>query len=630
MLYWPILCIINITVVTRIILMANGKKPNIVDTLKKPTVPETLKETPKKSAVDQNLSAKESTKASHPEKNSNADKLQNKKVEQPLTAIEKYAKALINNNEPQTDPHPTATLSRFGLKTSKDVITFIRSPAGKSILTEISDKIAHEKAIQQDRQIKAYEHKVLMHRLAAAFFLWYLHKKAHSKALVRDAIEEQNKKAIENAKPHDTKSSKSLSQPNKEIAKALFDYESALLENMAQNKNIHEEGKALAALLNKYLAQEQMHRFQYEVYDAALERSDAHLDKYEKAFQDKDEKSLQEVQDHIQNIHDQLHQLTDQVHELLANGQEEEARKLMKIQTGLNIELANHHDMEAVCKGEKCYTDKQGNIVDSHKDAHFVLPMQKIPVMDEAGKPIPEQFKLVPLKIVEHDNKHHLLEPGEDWENVNKEKAQEKFEKHKHSLGVVKNVVVHNKTMDAKETTKQIQDVSEKIAVNKADEILAANQKVILQAGLASVQLMMNQPELNVGQAPRPMPMQTVTGNSHTPKPSISPGQVGAATLFFKKEIEKIVKDGTLKDLLTIAQDAPGTNKQADLAFLKDQYVKLNLQNKPIPAETMKELLKNLPSIAGAPKHPTATTTKNQEPSPTAPSPFLTKMTPFN
>ena len=55
------------------------------------------------------------------------------------------------------DLTPTATISRFGIKSPKDIVTFLRSPAGDSLMTKMGTQMAIEKSLDDYLQLERRE-----------------------------------------------------------------------------------------------------------------------------------------------------------------------------------------------------------------------------------------------------------------------------------------------------------------------------------------------------------------------------------------------------------------------------------------------------------------------------------------
>ncbi|MCL5272701.1 MAG: hypothetical protein M1486_05290, partial [Gammaproteobacteria bacterium] len=120
-----------------------------------------------------------------------------------LTLDEWVDMAFEFDKKSNEDFRPTLNLGRFGLKTPEDVKKFLHSPAGEAVISEMGAKLSLDKAIQEEQQLEQREHRLLMSKIKAILFLWYLESKSHASSKVKEAIMQQNEKAIENAKTHD-------------------------------------------------------------------------------------------------------------------------------------------------------------------------------------------------------------------------------------------------------------------------------------------------------------------------------------------------------------------------------------------------------------------------------------------
>lgn len=95
-------------------------------------------------------------------------------------------------------------LSRFGLKSAKDVIQFLNSPAGDTVKETIAAKWSEQEAIKAERAFEQREKEALRKRQLAYFLAGVMmHKAAKAKELNR-AYAEAGQKAIERSKENAT------------------------------------------------------------------------------------------------------------------------------------------------------------------------------------------------------------------------------------------------------------------------------------------------------------------------------------------------------------------------------------------------------------------------------------------
>lgn len=505
-----------------------------------------------------------------------------------LTPIEKLVKSLILGDDLK-ETSPTIKLGYTGLKTAKDVEAFIRSPAGKELITEIGTQLAIEQSIKDEQQFQAREHEALKHRLQAAFFLWMAGKKAYSAHKRNDLIAEQNAQHIKEAKAsksaNKAQADKStFSSSDTQLLKALDDYTKALAQNMNKHTELKEQEKSLEQQLEKLDVQEHMIDFKYDVYHAALNDFDNVLEKFE---QSPDTVTDAEIQTHIDMIKAKMDEQLDEIDELIKDNKDGDAEILMKMNTALNFQLASHFDMLAVRSGKKYYADEQGNLVKSFKDAHFVMDTH-----DDNSQGAIQELSHSHSRIYKDEyNNHYLLKPGQTWDSIKdntaeKAQAHKDFNQRKHEFMVVKKVVTLTHGLEATAHKERVEDVKAQIKDNKAEQMLLLNQNTLIQSARASAENIQQNPHITT-----PVPRPTITSGAPTmPKPSQS-----SATKSYRDKIEEVrqLHQVTQQDLLALASQAPGPQKIAARNFLQSEFVNLP-RNAPIPFTTMQSLLKNL------------------------------------
>lgn len=606
------LCIINLTVTTRIILMTKDKIPtDIPAVVNIPTEP-----------ADELRSDSQTQLAPEPE----------------TTPLEEWALSMINNDEPQTDPFPTETLARFGLKSSKDVITFLQSPDGKNLLAEINEEIALEKSIQEQLQLEEQEHDILVHRLQSALFLWFLEEQTYASDKVKELVLEQNKKAI--ADSGKTTESIAKSSPESKymeaLNKAITNYDLALKDITVKQEKNEQELTDLKQHKNELLEQ----GLQVEArYDKYLE----HLN----SLGNLDGLSDKELTDKLKDFDAKMIDHSTQIAHKLSQGDEVGARSLSDDLMSMNLCTEEVHEHLTVRQGHKYYADEHGARVHSSEHAHFILDTNAHLGHDQANK------------IIKKEGKCYLLKAGEDWQSVLQnpqalESAQKNFEQSKHDLMPVKKAVLHNKGLVAGAYANLVGTVDMNIKEKEADKLLLANQAGIVQANravlLADSKKMLNQP---LSTTPTPSPRPTVTSSPAAPAAVTKPSRSTAIdpTTFYRNQIQQLRKDnpldislGTMMALLkrldlgdptraaAIRKEMPAlfqVSSQSDLRNLS--------RTTPIPSLMMPKLLDTLaklgvihaekPSATASTKPESAALEEPEKPSPFHPTPF--NKTPF-
>jgi effector protein LidA len=543
--------------------MSKDQTEIIADSLKKSTIPEQSTRHTETTQIQKTLvPEKLPTKESNP-------------------TLKKWADLIANDIE-NPDQSPTIKISRFGLKTSKDVMTFLRSPAGDSVMAEIGTQLAAEKSLQDYEQLQLREKQLLMNRLKAAFFLWYIEKKAHAAEQRRDIILEQNERAIKNSGHTAQPTAPRSSSERTSLIKSIADYDRAIKAYQNRQSKLQSKRKDLDTKLVKLEAEAHMIDFKYNLYDLHLQDFDSTLERLENIpIRDnpkEDEQAISEIQEQINAIKAKMDQILLDVEELIKTNQDEDAALLMKSHTSLGLNCARHFDMLAVRRGDKHYVTEDGKTnlngkPISFKDAYFILDKEE--------------------QIVKDGDKHYLLKPGQTWEAVSKDEnalkaARDNFEQRKHELMVVENVVKHNKKLEAKFNKEQTTEVHDQIKKNEEKGSLLKNQIGLIQAAKASAQNLLDNPNLGLS-APRP----TVTQGPSM----LAPKQSFCPTGFYKNqlELEKFCKQPNVRDvLMDMAKQAPTNNRQMAMAFLNSEFSKIQPSTAPIPTLAMQRILQTL------------------------------------
>ncbi|WP_298625819.1 hypothetical protein [uncultured Legionella sp.] len=469
------------------------------------------------------------------------------------------------------DFRPTLNLGRFGLKTPEDVKKFLHSPAGEAVIGEMGAKLSHDKAIQEELQFEQREHRLLINKIQATLFMWYLESKAHASDKVKEAIMQQNEKAIENAKTHTPEA------PSTVIPKAIQGVDNTLdsyLEVLQalQAKKIKLDGK-MAKLENEAAHLEA----KYDIYDANLALFEQELDA-------NPELSLADIELKLKALTGKMKKYSKEIGRLLNENKEDEATALLHALTGLKLQAACWHDMIEVHNNNKYFADIDGN-PSSIKDAYFTLNRDQKLVKDDQG-------------VV------HLIKATDDsvnevWDAIKRDPqakaaAHSNFQalKQNPEAMAVKKVVQHNKVMENAMHSQEVATVSKLQEDTQAHKLLIGNQISQLTADRGNLLQQANQdiPEMEQMRpalTPRPTPTNSA--------PTAAKASQATPTDIFKSRLQEL-KQAThvsREDLINLANQAPGKNRIAANAYLQMEFVNMPRTGN-IPFQTMQSMLKNL------------------------------------
>lgn len=493
-------------------------------------------------------------------------------VDSIFEADKKNVKGL--DEKSKEDYRPTLNLGRFGLKTPEDVKKFLHSPAGEAVIGEMGAKLSLDKAIQEEQQLEQREHRLLMSKIQAILFLWYLESKAHASDKVKEAVIKQNEKAIENAKTHTPEKSNNVIQESiKSVDNTLSNYTTAMQSIQAKETKLD---KKMAKLENEGAHIEA----KYDIYEA-------NLDLFEQGLDANPELSKTEIETKLAELTAQMDEHSYEVDRLLSEDKEDEARALMHALNGLNLQAANLHDMLAMHNQEKHFADAEGNPVKSIKDAQFILNMDQKLVKDDAGE-------------------LHLIKATDDnvnevWDAIKRDPiakaaAHSDFQNLKQNPEAmsVKKVVQHNKVMENAVHSQQVAEVVKLQGDNQAQKLLVGNQISQLTADRGNLLKQANQSLAEMDStspsiSPKPTPSPTANVSASAKTSQATPTDIFKSRLQELKQAEHVSRE----DLINLANQAPGKNRIAANAYLQMEFVNMPRRGN-IPFQTMQSMLKNL------------------------------------
>ena len=484
------------------------------------------------------------------------------------------AKSDKTSNE---DYRPTINLGRFGLKTPEDVKKFLHSPAGEAVIGEIGAELALEKAIEEERQFEQQQQRLLMSRLQALLFLWFLDKKAHASDKIKEIVMQQNEQAIERAKtPAPETKSTAIAESIKSVDTTLANYSTAI-------KNIEAKEKALDKKMEQLEVEQVLMEEKYNIFEY-------NMNMFEQSLDENPNLSPEEIQQKLGVLDAQIIEKEDEIQKLIEMDRDDEAHALRAVMQGLYSQVAGFNDMLAVHQNEKYYVNADGDTVSSPKDAELTLNANQKLVKDENGQ-------------------LHLIKSTDDWEKIKedpeaKAAARKGYEaiKQNPDAMAIKTVIQHNKVLEKDFHSKRVEDVRALKNEYQAQKTLINNevsQLTAIRGNLLNQANQVNQSNVSMGQLPSsviptPVPTPTPTpksgGNVVTPKSS----QASPVDLYKNRMNElQQAKQLTRDDLINLASLAPGNNKIAANAYLQMMFVNMPRTGN-IPLRTMQSMLENM------------------------------------
>jgi len=508
-------------------------------------------------------------------------------TKEPTPALDKWAESVFPSD---MDADSAEYLSRFGLHNPEDIRNFLLSSEGQTVRTKIAAHVALEHAYMEEQRMQIQEDIAAQHRLKAILFLWFAEKEADASEKLKGWIEEQNSKAIKNAK--EPEATTRLSQRDQDLTTAITSYNKAIESNIERGELLKNEEKELKKQLETLDKQEKVLTAKHLAYDRNINEFDTAVDM---SCKTPDSTSLV-----IEHWTREANLQSQEVIEKLDAGDEEGARTSLNELNALNLKIASLKDLHAQQLKKHDYVNDEGQPC-SAKEAQFVVkPGQKI-VKDEEGK-------------------HHLinLAPGQDldqeWNRIKedpvaKTQTHQNFENSKQELMSVKKVVHHHKNLETAAHNEQVTDTKTKIKENQAEQVQVENQITLLQSARANAQTQLNQPNLGTGApSPKPMPSSSVSGHAN-----VSQVAHTHRSSSFKDEVLHLKGQQTSsQDLYNLANNISDPDKREEAnTFLKENVGKATMT--PLNPTVMATVLRNMPILSLNPNNPSVTNEPNSK-----------------
>lgn len=595
---------------------------------------------------------------------------------QESTAKNNYV-AQLPNKEVMPSYLATQFLGRYGLKSAQDVITFLKSPAGTSVRSMISEQLAEIAALKEIQQQRELDEQTRRHRLLAFLLLGLLYHRAQAERL-HDMYEKDADKSLQRAKTV-AEHANAVSQEQESLSQAYASYEQSVKAIQSQLENKLHESQEIENKLAALEQKEQEILIRYEAFDNHLDQIDEHLDKalsenlgheevktalesrisqlqQQLSAKDNEMNSLkarnkhsiaQQVLSEKQDLHTQLRDLQDR---LSSHQKQKSSLKLNKIDRIAVIENKIEQLTETLEKqldeidglletGKKENEEKAMQLLQEHNGLHAEIQGLKDMVAVLQGKKglytiskdgnsleeahsfkdaefiLPKEPTKQP-RIVKHEGKYYLLDPNQTFNPDDKEglaKAQQNYERARPNISTLKKLVVDNKGTEIKLHHEKKKELSTR-GENLQKEIqLLKNQLVNIQAAKASVETRMNN---------TPIP-----GIELTPIPTPSPTNTTNTPPKYSSQTYKMIVDELKAMALKPPTDASIQQFKKDLkAFDKETYKAMEKEigqkikaGMPILEQTMKSLLANIERFAVPADKPNVVST---------PNPFSTQLKP--
>ncbi|OGV44519.1 MAG: hypothetical protein A3F46_08290 [Legionellales bacterium RIFCSPHIGHO2_12_FULL_42_9] len=402
--------------------------------------------------------------------------LTDKQLDQWFAALEKSNTNVTPSQELEEDDEGLATqlLSRFGIKGSVGVSTFLNSPEGKDITAMIREELAEIAAEEDYEQFLAAEEAKREHRLLGFLLLALIYESDADADSLNELIAAQNEQRIQHAHEAATRSPVDNAAIEHDILVEQYDAFNSAVEAVddklkVKNAELEAVDKTLATLDQ----QKQDMDAEHKVYDDHLGKLDNFL-----TSTAQQPNQAEAIEQQIKSLQTTMDEQLNEIQELIEKGKDDDARKILKEHQGLQLQVAGLKDMQDVLKGQKHFCDAQGNPVNSPKDAKLVLDKSKKIVKDPA------------------DGRCHLIGAHEDLQSIkNGGNAQERLNA---SHGHYQKALTENNSVHAAvDNNKQLKEdhhaqrhsaaLKQKTSL-QGDISLLSDQKTKLKASQAEVE----------------------------------------------------------------------------------------------------------------------------------------------
>jgi effector protein LidA len=501
----------------------------------------------------------------------------------------------------ETNLAPLERISRFGLKSSEDVHSFLESPAGEALIEAVIEEELIEIAAMESAQLEQREIQLHKHYLALLLFGLFYKNNAHAHDLIDRSLEEVSKKLHSESK---TTTPEASPTPQVEQPPIKYSNNDDQLKSMLHNKLVQSEllEKALEAIIPQ-------HKEAEAKYAAFNSHIDTAHDEFSKLIapvlsatsSTPKEPSAEEISEKtklkIDALHKQVEDNIPSINKLLDEDKIDQARALMTESNAQRLQIAALKEMLAVYEKKSVMFNDKHEPTTSFDDAAFVLA---------SG-----------TKIVEKDDKRYVLKMDQKLDDMTTEEqasAEKQYKKMKPAeMMGIKALVKHNQTLE----NAKYNSLSTQSEQMQKDILLLANQ-------LTAAQNMRAQTELTLKPTPANSPAMKMTPLS-TPTPSPAPksrsiNDEDLAGSSYEHVIRLMKNNPTPEAIKRLKESIAHLDTSS---ALKKQLNDLK-PGVTIPMTAMDNMLTNI-RRARPGEIRIADEIANDEKNPTAPSPFKTR-----
>lgn len=512
----------------------------------------------------------------------------------------------------------TTALAQHGLKSTRDLMVFLKSSGGRTAQALVQDHAAMLLFMKQQHTASLYRRELLKRLFRANHRLLKIARRRAEQKRINAINQRQVEKSLAygRAAAQERPYSGSYAlyphyairiQIDNSYALSAKLIEEELTECYEASRLLEEEMAALEEL-RIYLDELHLH---LEAAGTALEQHEEEMTSLSNV-----EEKIAYTQAKRNETKAEIKLLGVKIQEQMQKGNQQEAKQLMHQLDCRNIEALNMKVMLDVYRSDKSYYDAEGSKVPSYKKASYVVSNLQSLYKDGGGK-------------------FYLLEPGQKFNEMSAEEkvaAHNRFEQAKPSLSLAKQQIKHYVEANNEVFKQTSSDLLDRCNKMQTRILSLTKAQMALKRDQASTHTQLDSLSTEDTKAPAP---------KLTPRPSLTPeaAQYSPAKSY-RHALHLMRLNPTpqainfLKNSLVLPNAALLKEAQEAIDYAIKPYI-------PIPLIKMNNLLAHLERLGVSANKPSVTSIPNKHPnklenqksdnkSPnTAPTPFRTTLSPF-
>lgn len=476
---------------------------------------------------------------------------------------------------------------RLGLQHALDVIHFLKSHAGKSVLGKIEVQLAEIAALEEEQHFQLRERELRRHRIMSFLLSALLLKRAKKAHALNASIQQQIdlilRKAAEKATLESLTKHESHLAPHNDLWDDTLQTYGQAAETL--NKHLNDkisEAQQLNTLIASLDHQEKQMIERYNAHDLHLVAINEDLElalindvsnaQLLPLFNNK----VEQAHFKITELRQKLSENQKQIGSLLSadHHDPEQLRAHINLGNNLNLQAGWLKDIISVFEGKSSLYTEQGELAKSFAEAMFITPSDK--------------------KIVKDGDKYYLIRVNQ---NINEMSLEEKmqgehaYSRNRASLMSVASLAKHNRGLEKENFHEKKASLLATSEVLQHELLLLANQLTQIQAIRSHVAALSEQQTAASATTPTtPAPTLRPTPTSTSAKLISSNVTVGNS---YKEALMLMNHRPSQKSLVELERQWAQYSSSPELQAARQALTSIRA-GAPIPSETMRSLLANI------------------------------------